>query len=237
MDEQRLHDILGQDVEAPDVVNRKLEETYAQLRGKQRPVKKRRPPVKLALVAAVLVIGGALCIAAGVPYRVYNFLNGGSFTIYPEGIGAIGAIGGGSMDIASADNAPLVLEDGRLWFVNGSDLIDERTPYIHEHTDPATGETGYVILGGTVDDFGWAEYVSLDGSSGMTGINFATNYVILDGERLLFSELTDEQRVRISELTGAPPEDRVEQPSPLEYETVYAPWLEAAMEQLGIQRY
>lgn len=243
MDEQKLHDILGQDVEVPDMINRALEETYSRLTQRQRPAKKRRPSAKVMLIAAALVVGGALCMAAGVPTRVYNFLNGGSFTIYPESIGAIGAIGGGSMDIAGPNNAPLILEDGRLWFVNGeertdvTDLIDENTPYIYEHTDPATNEKGYVILGGTVDNFGWAEYISLDGGSGMTGINFAQNYVILDGERFHDSELTDEQRERIRELTSIPPENRAEQPSPLEYETVYAPWLTAAMEQLGIEHY
>lgn len=242
MDEQRLHEILGQDVEVPDIVNKKLEETYAQLEGK-RPAKGRRPSVKVLLIAAALVVGGALCMAAGLPYQVYHFFNGGSFMVYSGNAGAKGMIGGGSMDVASPNNAPLVLEDGRLWFVNGeertdvTDLIDESTPYIYEHTDPATGNKGYVILGGTVDDFGWAEYVGMDGGSGMTGINFATNYVILDGERFLFSELTDGQREQISALTGTPPEDRMEQPSPLEYETVYAPWLVSAMEQLGIERY
>lgn len=242
MDEQRLQDILGQDVEAPDLVNRKLEETYARLEGRRPQSRRKGPrPLRLALIAAALAAVGLLCVAAGVPYQVYNFFSGGTMTVTPAGDGTIG---GGSISVASIDDSPLVLEDGRLWFINGkertdiTDLIDENTPYIHEHVDSTTGHTGYVIMGGTADDFGWAEYINLDGSSGMMGINFSTRYVILDGERFLSTELTDDQVKQIQELTKNPPEgDATDSPSRVQYETIYAPWLENAMEQLGIQRY
>lgn len=239
MDEQRLRDILGQTLEVPDMVNKKLEETYARLEGRQPPAKHRTPrPLRTALIAAALAAVGLLCIAAGLPYQVYNFFSGGTMTVMPAGNGMIG---GGSMTVAGIDDSPLILEDGRLWFVNGkertdiTDLIDEDTPYIYEHTDPTTQNKGYVIMGGTVDNFGWAEYASLGGNSGMTGINFAQHYVILDGERFSSSELTDEQLARIQELTATPPEDRMDQPCPLDYEDIYAPWLITAMEQLGIE--
>ncbi len=242
MDEQRLQDILRQDVEAPDLVNRKLEETYAQLEGKECPAGRKRPrPLRMALIAAALAAVGLLCVAAGVPYQVYNFFSGGIITVIPA---SDGTIGGGSMSLASIDDSPLALEDGRLWFVNGKErtditgLIDENTPYIYEHVDSTTGHTGYVIMGGTVDNFGWVECISLDGNSGMTGINYATHYVILDGERLLFSELTDDQLKQIQELTKNPPEeDAMGSPSRVQYATIYAPWLENAMDQLGIEIY
>ena len=148
------------------------------------------------------------------------------------------------MSVASIDDSPLTLEDGRLWFINGkkrtdiTGLIDENTPYIYEHVDSTTGHTGYVIMGGTLDNFFLAEYISLDGNSGMTGINFATRYVVLDGERFLSSELTDDQLKQIQELTKNPPEeDATDSPSRVQYETIYAPWLENAMDQLGIEIY
>ena len=240
MDEQKLYDILGWDLEVPGVVDQRLGEAYARLEGKRPPAKRKGPrPLRMALIAAALVAVGALCIAAGVPYRVYNFFSGGTMTVMPAGNDVIG---GGSMTIAGIDDSPLVLEGGRLWFVNGkertdiTDPIDGDTPYIYEHVDSATGYRGYVIMGGTVDDFGWAEYISMDGNRGMTGINFATNYVILDGERFLSSELTDDQLEQIRELTSIPPEKAADPPSQrLQYETIYAPWLENAMTQLGIQ--
>lgn len=64
MDERRLQDILGQDVEVPDMVNKKLEQTYAQLEGGQRPVKRQGVrPVRMALIAAAALIG-VLCATA-----------------------------------------------------------------------------------------------------------------------------------------------------------------------------
>lgn len=205
-----------------------------------RPRKKRMPRAAKLVLAAALAAGCVLCTAAGIPYQVYNFFTSGSLTNTPEGFGIIG---GGVLTLPGPEDSPVIMEDGRLWFVNGKErtditgLIDENTPYIYEHTDPSTKNKGYVIIGGTVDDFGWAEYVSLDGSSGMMGSNYVQNYVILDGERFQRSELTADQLDRIRELTGTPPEERIDMPCPLEYETVYAPWLEAAMDQLGIERY
>lgn len=240
MTEQRLHEILGQNVEAPAMVDNKLKSTYTQLEGRERPAKRKGVrPVRMALVAAALVVIGVLCIAAGVPYKIYNFLSGGSVAVVPE---SSGIIGGAEMEVPNEKNAPLVLENGRLWFVNNgertdvTDLIDENTPYIYENVDPATGNKGYVILGGTVDDFGWAEYADLDGCAGMMGDNFAQYYVILDGERFLLTELTSSQMQQIHDMSEIG-EDGVDRASGLESETVYRPWLTAAMEQLGIKNY
>lgn len=240
MTEQKLREILEQKVEVPVMVDNKLKNTYAQLEGRERPAKRKRSrAVRMVLVAAALAVVGVLCIAAGVPYQVYNFLSGGSIAVVPEGSGIIG---GAEITVSSKDETPLVLADGRLWFVNGgertdvTDLIDENTPYIYENTDPATGNKGYIILGGTVDDFGWAEYAGLDGGAGMMGDNFAQYYVILDGERLLLTELTSSQLQQIHDMSEIG-EDGVDRASKVESETVYRPWLTAAMEQLGIKNY
>ena len=70
MDEQRLHEILGQQVEVPHMINKKLEDTYAQLEGKRRPAKRKGPkPVRTVLIAAALV--AALCLTAGAAYEYY----------------------------------------------------------------------------------------------------------------------------------------------------------------------
>ena len=191
--------------------------------------KRRKPSVKVMLLAAALAVGCVLSIAAGLPGQMYNFLSGGSMTSMPE---QIGSIGGGELMLPNEKDYPLVLENGRLIFVNGeertdiTDLVNENTPYIYEHTDPVTGNKGYVIMGGTPEDFGWAEYASLpDSFSGMVGNNFGMNYVELDGEHLAFSDLTEEQIAQLNQEGGSA------------FKTEYRPWFLAAMEQLGIKEF
>ena len=70
MDERRLQDILGQKLEVPDMVNKKLEETYAQLERKRAPAKRRGlRPLRTALIAAALI--AALCVTATAAYSYY----------------------------------------------------------------------------------------------------------------------------------------------------------------------
>lgn len=222
------------------MVNKKLENTYSQLKETERPAKRKGlRPMRMALIAAALAVGAVLCIAAGIPYQMYNYLSGGSITVFPAGNGIIG---GAEIAVSNEKDAPLVLEDGRLWFINGgertdvTDRMDENTPYIHENIDPATGNKGYLILGGTVDDFGWAEYAGLDGGAGMVGKNFFQIYMMLDGEWLLESELSSAQREQMNKLSE-PEEDGVDSPRGVKTELVYQPWLKAAAEQLGIKDY
>ena len=96
--------------------------------------KGRRPSVKVMVLAAALAVGCVLSIAAGLPAQVYNFMTGGSV-----------AIEGGKTDNITTcvkwepideQNAPIVQENGKLWFVNGGErtdltgLVDENTPHI-----------------------------------------------------------------------------------------------------------
>ena len=150
--------------------DRKKEEIMDMLENKGTQ-KRRMPSVKALVLAAALAVGCVLSIAAGLPGQVYNFVTGGSVVISEDG-------GSSNWTIDEA-NAPIVQENGKLWFVNGEErtdltgLIDEDTPYIYEHTDPATGNKGYVIVGGTLDHFGWAEYFeSKDGTGGWHGLDY-----------------------------------------------------------------
>lgn len=188
--------------------------------------KRRRPSVKVLVLAAALAVGCVLCTAAGLPAQVYNFVTGGTLVVTPAGGGIIGGV---EMTLSGEQDEPIVLENGKLWFVNGEErtditgLIDENTPYIYEHTDPATGNKGYVIMGGTMDDFGWAEYADLDGNSSLTGNNSFDYFVTLDGEQLRMTDLTEDQMKRLNEMEN------------FTLETVYRPWLTKAMEQLGLE--
>ena len=184
--------------------------------------KRRRPPVKALVLAAALAVGCVLSIAAGLPAQVYNFVSGGTFTALP-GTGQV------SMTLEGEEIAPVKAEDGRLWLTaNGqkldiTDKVDENTPYIQERTDPATGNKGYLVAGGTVDNFGWAEFfLTEDGTCSMMGENAWDIMVPVDGKPTPLSELTEEQLAAVNADSGAA------------MDTVNRPWLDKAIEQLGL---
>ena len=193
----------------------------------QKTAKRRMPSVTKIVLAAALAVGCVLSIAAGLPGQVYNFMSGGSVKVMP--VDGDGTIGSAEVVFGSTeDNAPIVLEDGKLWFVNGEErtdltgLIDENTPYIYEHTDPATGNKGYVILGGTVDNFGWAEYFQADdGTGSLQGSNFADSYLTIDGVRQPSYQLSEELV------------DKLNDDPSYELHNVNYPWFQAALDQLG----
>ena len=177
----------------------------------QQNSKGKRIPLRAALLAAALAVGCVLSIAAGLPAQVYNFVSGGSVAAIP-GTNEI------SMTLNGEETAPVKAEDGRLWFeadgqkLDITDKVDKNTPYIYERTDPATGEKGCVIVGGTVDNFGWLELLPLDdGGFAASGNNYDT---------LSIAELCEAQ-------------ERGEDVNALAYGN-HQPWLQAALDQLNI---
>lgn len=184
--------------------------------------KRRAPSVKVMVLAAALAVGCVLSIAAGLPAQVYNFMSGGSVAITE------GDNGSANWVLGDEDYTPIVQEDGKLWFVNGEErtdltgLIDEDTPYIYEHTDPATGNKGYVVMGGTLDHFGWAEFfVTEDGAGSLTGLDYADTYLLIDGVRQPSYQMSEELVEKLND-----------DPS-YELEPVNRPWFQAALDQLG----
>lgn len=197
----------------------KKEEIMDMLENKN--TQKRRMPAvaKIALVAA-LAVGCVLSIAAGLPAQVYNLMSGGQLVIEP---------GSASITFNDDEAAPLTIEDGRLWFtadgekVDITGKVDENTPYIYERTDPATGNKGYVIVGGTIDDHGWAEiFMTEDGTCAVMGENFSTSIVAIAGENVTWTELTEAQLDMLNEGSGT-------------ITSVNHPWLDKAIEQLGLE--
>ena len=138
----------------------------------KRALNHRGAPRGRLVLAAVLAAACVLCMAAALPQLAYRFLGSGCVSGYPADDG-----GHITLTLPDQEDVPIVLEDGRLWFVGDGSrtdvtgLIDGETPYIYEHTDPVSGITGYVIVGGTVEDFGWAMYTDLGGAAIM-GDNF-----------------------------------------------------------------
>ena len=229
----------------------KKEEILAMFEN-QNTGKRRMPKAAKLVLAAALAAGCVLSIAAGLPAQVYNFVSGGQAVIQTSEDGKLSVgltiggeeqtpivledgrlwfvNGGERTDITDRvdDSTPFVLEDGKLWFVNGekrtdlTGLIDENTPFVYEHTDPATGNKGYLVLGGTPEDFGWAEFfLTEEGGCSMTGENAWINLVPVDGKLIPMTELTQAQRDQLNQ-------------NGVMGETVNRPWLSKALEQLGL---
>ena len=139
----------------------KKEEILTMLEN-QNTGKHRMPKAGKIALAAALAVGCVLSIAAGLPAQVYHFIGGGSVTVDPNTNTAY-------YDRLNAVPPAEVDKNGRLWLtvddqrLDITDKISEDTPYLYERTDPATGQKGYLLLGGTVADFGWMEWFQIDG--------------------------------------------------------------------------
>ena len=199
----------------------KKEEILTMLEN-QNTQKRRMPKAGAMVLAAALAVGFVLSIAAGLPAQVYNFVAGGSTTVLP-------GTGEAYFTLEGEAEGPVKVEDGRLWFeadgqkLDITDKVDGNTPYVYERTDPATGEKGYVVVGGTVEDYGWAEFfMTEDGTCSMVGDNFADWTLPVDGENIPWTELTEEQLDMINE-------------GNVQMDTVNRPWLDAALAQLDLE--
>lgn len=205
--------------------NLSTEAVKARALDKAAPAGKRRRPLKMVLLAAALAVGAVLCIAAGLPTAVYHLLSGGTVTVQQ------GPNGYKSYDFSNQfPTEPVVLEDGRLWLVldgertDITDQIDMETPYIMERTDPESGLSNFLIVGGTPEDFGYCSYQELP-SGGFAGGGRGgcyTPYSTIDGAPYDVRDLTPEQ---------------YEQRDPGGDYDEWRPWYLNAMEQLRERGY
>ena len=210
------------------LTDQKKEEILTMLEQNNNQTSKRRMPAATKIVlAAALAVGCVLSIAAGLPAQVYNCMSGGSVSITDHGNTT--TVDSFAWDLNGEQAAPIVLEDGKLWFVNGDErtdltgLVDENTPYIYEHADPATGNKGYVVVGGTAENYGWAEFfLTEDGACSMQGQNYADSYLTIDGVRQPSYEMSEELVEKLNH-----------DPS-YELSSVNHPWLDAALDQLSL---
>ena len=176
--------------------------------------------VKLGLAAA-LAVGCVLSIAAGLPAQVYNFVAGGVMTVLPGTDQAF-------FYFTGEDAIPIVLKDGQVWLeVDGEKLditskTDEDIPYILERTDPATGNKGWLIVGGPAGDLGWAELVQIGDVCSIAGENFCTPGAIDPDsvQDVTNGEYTYDERVYTADIVES---------------SVNRPWLDKALDQLGLK--
>lgn len=154
MDEYQDHEFFpeGEPAAGPDAVKeRVLTRTKAPM-GKRRLSSRKKLFLVAGLAAALVLMG------AGFPSMVYRLANSTlRFEQTPNSTSVAYEHGTSSM----------TAEDGRLFFVldgertDITDLIGADTPYIYDGSDPETGLTYYLIMGGTPENYGWLEWVKV----------------------------------------------------------------------------
>ena len=157
------------------------EKAVSELLAKVKPRKKIRPLFKVLVAAAVMV---CLTAIVGFTYVTYEFsLMGASYSLAHKGDSTEYHL---TFDGEPLDH-PVKLEDGRIIFTyedeetDITDLIDEETPFVYSYTTPA-GTDGYIIAGGTVDDFGYANVYDRGNGFGFESLGVKYNNPEFDHE-------------------------------------------------------
>lgn len=209
--------------------------------------KRRFPPAAKLVLAAALAAGCIGMIAASLPAQVYHFIGGGSVTINPGTNTAY-------YDGLYAEEPVEVDKDGRVWFTaDGQHLditgqVDENTPYIYEHTDEASGQKGYLVVGGNHDNMGWMEWHEIDGdwfwhaknclkdmsafSVGAAGDVGDDAIVVEDPPDDITPELNDSEPAPSGDV-GYITEGEYTADDTVPYRINFRPWVEAANAQLA----
>ena len=163
---------------------------------------------RTALIAAALAVGCLVLCAAG--WIGYTSATGAQR--YQDG----------AYEVFSALNAesPVEVREGRLWFiadgqeVDITDQISEDTPYIYTVEDGNAGFIDHVIVGGTVEDYGYANIiVDLNGEPG-------NDLYYVDGGASWAQGAATAERA-----------DALDKEHPEEFK----PWFLAAVDQLGLE--
>lgn len=157
------------------LVDRERVRALVRARVGRRRVQKRRVLLVAAALTVCLGLVGWSC-AEMYGEQIFQLVGGGQITI--GGSGEEGYVAGRPSDGYDENGQPLVLslEEGRLWVVargqrvDVTDQVDEKTPYVDTWWD-GEGDLYYVIVGGTPEDYGWYEGVTVpDGSGGGSGV-------------------------------------------------------------------
>ena len=135
------------------------ERVLAQVNVSASAKKKQTPRKKKVLLAAALAAAMVLLMGAGYPFFQRQLVKG-SLTFGQEAAGRY---------VSYVESCTIVQEEnGRLFFasedgqrVDITDLVSEETPYIYDGSDPDTGLTYYIIMGGTPECYGWLTWISM----------------------------------------------------------------------------
>lgn len=143
----------GSSVSPGTVKERVLAEAKASAPREKKPMPRKKKVLLAAALAAVLVV----LAGAGFPYIQHRLVGGTLSFEQTSSSRTITFTHDGDGEIVSC-------EDGRLIFNQGderidiTDLVSEETPYIYDGSDPDTGMTYYVIMGGTPKTYGCLEW-------------------------------------------------------------------------------
>lgn len=157
------------------LVDRERVKELVRARIGRRRVQKRRVLLAAAVLAVCLGLVGWSC-AEVYGERIFRLVGGGQITIGDSGEEHY--VEAHPSDGYDENGKPLAvsLEEDRLWVVargqrvDVTDQVDEKTPYVDTWWD-GEGNLYYVIVGGTPEDYGWYEGVTVpDGSGGGSGI-------------------------------------------------------------------
>ena len=135
---------------------------------------RKRFSLRFAVVAAVLVVLSLTLVGFTYGSQIIQLLGGGHFEEGKDGNGNNYA----SMDLGF-ENDPIEVRDGQIYFVldgsntNITDQCSEKTYYQYETVDN-NGYRHVVLIGGTPDDVGMAEYI-WDESGTLRGSNASYN--------------------------------------------------------------
>ena len=238
-------------VEAEKVVSAVLPQV------KQR--KKVKPLFKVLIAAAVVavcVIGGTAAAIANPVIMTGRFITptGTEFEYKVDGNGAYDVVTRGDTVM------PIKSEDGKLYFVlNGesvdvTDIVDRETPYIYSYDIDENEKPGYIIVGGTPEEYGYVElyyveeagwfssgHAEGDHLSGYVGVRYINNKpeisyntIQLDDDGMVIQSVDDDGTIHFSYITDHDHTGKTGIPSAGERDGCPEAWLLSAVEQIGI---
>ena len=130
--------------------------------------RKAKPTFKIAVVVAA-----AACLAGAVGATTVAFIRDDSKITTPIGAGINYNFKDSEnekweyLEYLDGEEDTLTLENGRLNLkiygdtIDITDLVDRETPYIYSYTNPDTGYDGYVIAGGTTEEYAFIDLAQI----------------------------------------------------------------------------
>lgn len=173
------------------------EELKSLVLGQAKVKRKSKPAFKAAIAAAA-----AVCLAGAVGATTAVFFRDDSKITTPIGAGINYDFNDSEnweyLEYLDGEEDTLILEKGRLNLkiygetIDITDLVDRETPYIYSYTNPDTGYEGYVIAGGTVEEYAFVDLAQISddlwygagnaygGSEALSRLSGGNTYIIID---------------------------------------------------------
>lgn len=130
------------------------------------------------LFKGLIVVAAAACLAGATAATAF-IISSGEFES-PSGAGyhyEVRDDGTTGMSFGSGDYENILTEeDGRLYFrmdnksTDITDRIDQKTPYIYGYKNTESGETNYIIIGGTPEEYGIIDAMHIKYDKSTSGI-------------------------------------------------------------------